>query len=65
LDGGIPEEACIGEKINYYFLKTFGSETFVHIDKQNITKLEKKSKKCTFIGYSVNYFGYLLWDYEN
>jgi hypothetical protein len=22
-------------------------------------------KKCTFIGYDVNDFGYLLWDYEN
>jgi hypothetical protein len=46
-------------------LKTFGCEAFVHIDKENRTKLEEKSKKCTFIGYSVNDFGYLLWDYEN
>jgi hypothetical protein len=65
LDGVIPEEAWIGKKVNYSFLKTFGCEAFVHIDKENITKLEKKSKKCTFIGYGVNYFGYLLWDYEN
>ena len=33
--------------------------------KKNRTKLEEKSKKCTFIGYSVNDFGYRLWDYEN
>jgi hypothetical protein len=46
-------------------LKTFGCEAFVHIDKENRTKLEAKSKKCTFIGYSVNDFGYHLWDYEN
>jgi hypothetical protein len=46
-------------------LNTFGCESFVHIDKENRTKLEAKSKKCTFIGYSVNDFGYLLWDYEN
>jgi hypothetical protein len=65
LDGGIPEEAWIGKKVNYYFLKTFGCEAFVHIDKENRTKLEAKSKKCTFIGYSVNDFGYRLWDYEN
>jgi hypothetical protein len=25
----------------------------------------EKSKKCTFIGYSANDFGYRLWDYEN
>jgi hypothetical protein len=65
LDGRIPEEAWTGKKVNYYFLKTFGCESFVHIDKENRTKIEKKSKKCTFIGYSVNDFGYRLWDYEN
>jgi hypothetical protein len=33
LDGRIPEEAWIGKKVNYYFLKTFGCQSFVHIDK--------------------------------
>jgi hypothetical protein len=65
LDGGIPEEAWTGKKVNYSFLKTFSCEAFVHIDKENRTKLEEKSKKCTFIGYGVNDFGYHLWDYEN
>jgi hypothetical protein len=65
LDGRIPEEAWIGKKVNYSFLKTFGCEAFVHIDKENRIKLEAKSKKCTFIGYCVNDFGYCLWDYEN
>jgi hypothetical protein len=46
-------------------LNTFDCEEFVHIDKENRTKLEAKSKKCTFIGYNVNDFGYRLWDYEN
>jgi hypothetical protein len=65
LDGIIPEEEWIGKNVNYSFLKTFGCEAFVHIDKENRTKLESKSKKCTFIGYGVNDFGYRLWDYEN
>jgi len=65
LDGRIPEEEWTGKMINYSFLKTFGCEAFVHIDKENRTKLEAKSKKCTFIGYGVNDFGYHLWDYEN
>ena len=65
LDGGIPEEAWTGKKVNYSFLKPFGCEAFVHIDKENRTKLEAKSKKCTFIGYGVNDFGYRLYDYEN
>ena len=64
MDGRIPE-AWIGKKVKYSLLKTFGCEAFVHIDKENRTKLEEKYKKCTFIGYGVNYFGYLLWDYKN
>jgi len=34
------------KKVNYSFLKTFGYEAFVHINKENRTKLEAKSKKC-------------------
>jgi len=65
LDGGIPEEAWTSKKVNYSFLQTFDCEAFFHIDKDNITKLEEKSKKCTLIGYIVNDFGYRLYDYEN
>jgi hypothetical protein len=65
LDGRILEEECTGKKVNYSFLKTFGCESFVHFDKENRTKLEEKSKKCTFTGYDVNDFGYRLWDYKN
>ena len=65
LDGGIPEEAWTGKPVNYSFLKIFGCEAFSHIDKENRTKLEAKSRKCTFIGYGVNDFGYRLWDFEN
>ena len=49
LDGGIPEEAWTGKKVNYSFLKTFGCEAFVHINKENRTKLEEKSKKYTLL----------------
>jgi hypothetical protein len=65
LDGQIPKEEWIGKKVNYSFLKTFSCEAFVHIDKENRTNIEEKSTKCTFIGYGVNDFGYLLWYYEN
>ena len=34
MDGGIPEEAWTGKKVNYSFLITFGCEAFVHIDKE-------------------------------
>ena len=51
--------------VNYSLLMTFDYEAFVHNDKENRTKIEEKYKKCTFIGYNVNDFGYFLWDYEN
>jgi hypothetical protein len=50
LDGGIPKEAWTSKKVKYSLFKTFGCETFVHIDKENRRKLEEKAKKCTFIG---------------
>ena len=65
MDGGIPEEAWTGKKVNYSFLKPFGCEAFVHINKENRTNLEAKSNKCTFIRYGANDFGYRLYDYEN
>ena len=65
LDGGIPEETWTCKNANYAFVRTFGCEVFVHIDKQNRTNIEAISKKCTFIGYGVDDFGYRFWDYEN
>jgi hypothetical protein len=49
LDGGIPEEAWIGKKVNYSFLKTFGCESFVHIDKENRTKLDKNPRSVPLL----------------
>jgi hypothetical protein len=57
LDGDIPHEAWIGIKVNYSFMKIFGCEAFVHIDRENRTKLDAKSNQCTFIRYGVNNFG--------
>ena len=65
MDGGIPEEAWTGKQVKYSFLRIFGCEAFVHIDKDERTKLEAKYKKCTFIGYGVDDFGYRLWDLKN
>lgn len=33
LDGGIPKEAWTGKRVNYYFLRVFGYESYTHIDK--------------------------------
>jgi transposase InsO family protein len=52
LDGGIPEEVWTGKNLNYSHLKIFGCEAFVHIPKENRTKLDDKSMKCIFLGYA-------------
>ena len=65
LDGGIPKEAWTGKKVNYSFLRTFGCGAFSHIGKEGRIKTAEKTKKCAFIGYGVNDFGYHLYDYEN
>ena len=57
---GILEEAWTGKKVSYSFLKTFGCEAFAHIDSNNRTKLEAKSKKCVLVGYAIDEFGYKL-----
>ncbi|KAH9327887.1 hypothetical protein KI387_044379, partial [Taxus chinensis] len=43
----------------------FGSEAFVHVDRENRKKLDAKSKRCTFIGYGSGDFGYRFWDLED
>src|SRR5271154_5700976 len=60
---GTPEEAWTGKKVSYSFLKTFSCEVFSHIDFENRTKMEAKSKKCIFVGYGIDEFGYRLWDF--
>ena len=62
LDGGIPEEVWTGKNLNYSHLKIFGCEAFIHIPKENRTKLDDKSMKCIFLGYADEDFGYRLWD---
>jgi hypothetical protein len=49
LDGGILEEAWTRKKVNYSFRKTFDCEAYVHIDKENRTKIEEKSKSVPLL----------------
>ena len=62
LNGDILEEVWTGKNLNYSHLKIFGCEAFVHIPKENRTKLDDKSMKFIFFGYVDEDFGYRLWD---
>ena len=50
-----------GRKLNYESLKVFGSRAFVHIPRDERSKLDSKTKQCIFLGYPEDDFGYRLW----
>jgi len=45
LDGGVLEEAWTGKKVNYSFLKFFGCEAFVHINKKKIEQSLRQNQR--------------------
>ena len=53
-----PEEVYFGVKPNLTHLKVFGCVCFVHIPQEVRTKMEPRSEKCIFIGYSMEQKGY-------
>ncbi|KAK2366240.1 putative mitochondrial protein [Trifolium repens] len=65
LEHRLPEEVWSGKDVKLSHLRVFGCAAYVHISDQGRNKLDPKSKKCTFIGYGENKFGYRLWDDEN
>ncbi|KAH9319148.1 hypothetical protein KI387_020917, partial [Taxus chinensis] len=64
LDGGIPEEFWTGKELDLSFLRVFGSEAFVHVNKESRKKLDSKSNYCTFIGYGSNGDYGFCWDLD-
>uniref|UniRef100_A0A251SKN6 Putative zinc finger, CCHC-type n=1 Tax=Helianthus annuus TaxID=4232 RepID=A0A251SKN6_HELAN len=57
-----PYEAWNGNKPNVEHLKVFGCLAYVHIPKQRRDKLDKKTEKTVFVGYSENSKGYKLYN---
>ena len=44
--------------ITHFSTKVFGCSAFVHVNQQNRSKLDPRSVKCIFVGYSPNQKGY-------
>lgn len=51
-----------GKYPSYDYLKVFGCKAFMHIPKDERSKLDGKSKQCIFLGYGYDEFSYRLWD---
>ena len=62
LNGDVPEKVWTGKEVSYDHLRVFGCRAFVHIPKDERSKLDPKAKQCIFLGYGHEEFGYRLYD---
>ncbi|KAM2529201.1 hypothetical protein PS1_027217 [Malus domestica] len=58
----VPERVWAGNDVSYSHLKVFGCKAFVHVPKEQRSKLDYKATSCIFLGYGDEDFGYRLWD---
>ena len=62
LEYRLPDECWTGRKVDLSYLKIFGCLCYFLVESNSRDKLDAKSKKCYFIGYDGEEFGYRLWD---
>ena len=60
LDENTPQEVWIGKKPSLTHLKVFGYEAYVHVPKENMSKIDKKVETCIFIRCKDGLKGYKL-----
>jgi hypothetical protein len=64
LDDKTTHEIWSRKKPSLQHLRVFGCDAYVHVPKENRSKLDKKVEKCIFIGYKDGVKGYNLWNPE-
>ena len=65
LKGDVPQRVWIGKDVSYQHLRVFGCLAYMHVPKDQRSKLDSKLKARKFMGYSEDEFGYKLWDLVN
>jgi hypothetical protein len=60
LDDKTPHEVCSGKKPSLQHIRVFGCDAYVHLPKENRSKLDKMVEKCIFIGYKDGVKGYKI-----
>jgi len=58
----VPDKIWFGKNVSYDHLRVFGCRAFVHVPKDERSKLDKKTRQCIFIGYGEDEFGYRFYD---
>ena len=62
LKSDVPNSIWYGKDVSYDHLRVFGCKAFVHVPKDERSKLDAKTRQCIFIGYGLDEFGYRLYD---
>ena len=62
LNSQVSNKIWFDKNVKYDHLRVFGCKAFVHVPKDERSKLDAKSRKCIFIGYGKNEFGYRFYD---
>ena len=62
LQSEVPKSVWIGRDVSYDYSRIFGYKAFIHIPKDERSKLNRKSKQCIFLNYAYEEFRYRLWD---
>lgn len=65
LDGDIPDRVWTGKEVSYNHLRVFGCKAYVHIPKDERSKLDSKTRECVFIRYGLDDLGYRFHDPVN
>ncbi|WKA06698.1 hypothetical protein VitviT2T_024587 [Vitis vinifera] len=58
----VPDRIWSNNEISYDHLRVFGCKAFVHIPKDERSKLDAKTRPCVFIGYGQDELGYRFYD---
>nr|KYP48956.1 Retrovirus-related Pol polyprotein from transposon TNT 1-94 [Cajanus cajan] len=62
LNSEVPDKIWFGKNASYDHLRVFGCKAFVHIPRDERSKLDTKTRQCIFIGYGEDEFGYRFYD---
>ncbi|RDY10247.1 hypothetical protein CR513_05264, partial [Mucuna pruriens] len=62
LNTEVPDKIWFDKDVKYDHLQVFGCKAFVHVPKDEKSKLDMKTKQCIFIEYGHDEYGYRMYD---
>ncbi|RDX99373.1 hypothetical protein CR513_17579, partial [Mucuna pruriens] len=62
LNTEVPDNIWFDKDVKYDHLRVFGCKAFVHVPKDERSKLDMKTRQCIFIGYGHDKYGYRMYD---